>query len=103
MPDIVRFSVSLEDDLLGQFDTFCTEGKFATRSEAVRHLIREKLVSSQSTDRNSHVAASLTLVYDHHKICFFVKPKFPFLFCTTRRKVFLNYYFCIFYESCSHL
>lgn len=67
MPDIVRFSVSLENDLLGQFDSFCTEGKFATRSEAVRHLIREKLVSSQSTDKNSHVAASLTLVYDHHK------------------------------------
>ena len=67
MPEIVRFSVSLESDLLEQFDTYCKQGKFATRSEAVRHLLREKLVHTESSDAHSHVAASLTLVYDHHK------------------------------------
>ena len=45
MTEIVRFSVSLEADLLEQFDRYCKEGKFATRSEAVRQLLRETLTA----------------------------------------------------------
>lgn len=41
MSQIIRFSVSLEAELLESFDRHCAEGKFATRSEAVRQLIRE--------------------------------------------------------------
>ena len=40
MSEIVRFSVSLEDDLLERFDGYCAQQKFATRSEAVRQLIQ---------------------------------------------------------------
>jgi CopG family nickel-responsive transcriptional regulator len=43
MSDIVRFSVSVEDGLLDKFDRFCKEERFATRSEAVRQLIRDTL------------------------------------------------------------
>jgi hypothetical protein len=43
--DLVRFSVSLEADLLEQFDRYCREGRFATRSEAVRQLLRDTLTS----------------------------------------------------------
>jgi len=67
MSDIVRFSVSLEDDLLHQFDHFCEDGQFATRSEAVRQLIREKLTNTAWAKDATDVAASLTLVYDHHR------------------------------------
>ena len=67
MAEIVRFSVSLEDDLLAEFDRFCEAGKFATRSEAVRQLIREKLTQAASIDESAETAASLTLVYDHHR------------------------------------
>ena len=35
MSELVRFSVSLEKDLLDSFDRFCEEGRFATRSEAM--------------------------------------------------------------------
>lgn len=67
MSELVRFSVSLEADLLERFDQFCKDGKLATRSEAVRQLIRERLTEQAWTANATDVAASLTLVYDHHK------------------------------------
>ena len=67
MPEIARFSVSLESDLLEQFDRFCAESRFATRSEAIRQLLRDKLTAEAVSDDAADVAASLTLVYDHHR------------------------------------
>lgn len=67
MSDLVRFSVSLESDLLTAFDQFVAEGKFATRSEAIRQLLRQTL-TREAWDANAQVmTATLTLVYDHHK------------------------------------
>jgi CopG family transcriptional regulator, nickel-responsive regulator len=65
--ELVRFSVSLEKDLLDKFDRYCEEGRLATRSEAIRQLLREKLTSAAWQADAADVAASLTLVYDHHK------------------------------------
>jgi CopG family nickel-responsive transcriptional regulator len=66
--EIVRFSISLEGDLLESFDQFCADGRFATRSEAIRQLLREKLTSSTwEGAADAEVAASLTLIYDHHR------------------------------------
>ena len=67
MSELVRFSVSLEADLLAEFDRFCEEGKLATRSEAIRQLLREKLTATAWATDIADVAASLTLVYDHHR------------------------------------
>jgi len=65
--EIVRFSVSLEDDLLEKFDRFCREEQFATRSEAVRQLIRDTLTRRAWQSEEQDVAGTLTLVYDHHR------------------------------------
>ena len=67
MSDLVRFSVSLESELLEQFDRYCQEGRFATRSEAVRQLLRETLTSHAWASDAEDAAATLTLVYDHHR------------------------------------
>jgi CopG family nickel-responsive transcriptional regulator len=67
MSTIVRFSVSLEDDLLGQFDRYCKEQHFATRSEAIRQLLRERLTESAWQTDCADAAGTLTLVYDHHR------------------------------------
>jgi CopG family transcriptional regulator, nickel-responsive regulator len=67
MPIIVRFSVSLEDDLLEQFDEYCRIGQFATRSEAIRQLIRERLTAQAWAADCRDAAGTLTLVYDHHR------------------------------------
>jgi CopG family transcriptional regulator, nickel-responsive regulator len=67
MSEIVRFSVSLEDDLLEQFDRYCQEEQFATRSEAVRQLIRDTLTRRAWESQSRDAAGTLTLVYDHHR------------------------------------
>ncbi|NQU22048.1 MAG: nickel-responsive transcriptional regulator NikR [Candidatus Nealsonbacteria bacterium] len=66
MSEIVRFSVSLEDDLLEQFDRYCGEHQFVTRSEAVRQLIRDTLTTHAWQSESADAAGTLTLVYDHH-------------------------------------
>ncbi len=67
MSQVVRFSVSVEEDLLQKFDRFCRQEQLATRSEAVRQLIHDRL-TTQVWERGTHeVAGTLTLVYDHHR------------------------------------
>ncbi len=67
MSEIVRFSVSVEEDLLKRFDTYCESQKIATRSEAVRQLIHGKLAEQAWEKTDTEVAGTLTLVFDHHK------------------------------------
>jgi len=65
--DLVRFSVSLEADLLERFDRYCEDQHFATRSEAIRQLLRESLTGQAWGAGNGDAVATLTLVYDHHR------------------------------------
>ncbi len=67
MSQIVRFSVSLEGDLLKQFDRYCQQQQFATRSEAIRQLLRDRLTQEAWADESQDAAGTLTLVYDHHR------------------------------------
>ena len=67
MSEVVRFSVSLEADLLDAFDGYVQEGKFPTRSDAIRHLLRASLTREAWEADAAEVMAALTLVYDHHK------------------------------------
>jgi len=64
---VVRFSVSLEGELLDQFNRYCSEQRFATRSEAVRQLLRERLTTHAWHNDCRDAAGTLTLVYDHHR------------------------------------
>jgi CopG family nickel-responsive transcriptional regulator len=65
--ELVRFSVSLEADLLEDFDRYCKENHFATRSDAIRQLLRETLTAHAWESDAKDAAATLTLVYDHHR------------------------------------
>ena len=61
-----RFSISLEDDLLAEFDDYLIRHGYSNRSEAVRDLIRKAMVKDEwATD--SEVVGVVTMVYDHHK------------------------------------
>ena len=66
MSEIVRFSVSVEEELLEEFDEYCQQEQFATRSEAVRQLIRDRLTNRGWETGSRAAAGTLTLVYDHH-------------------------------------
>lgn len=63
----VRFGVSMDSGLLHDFDEFCRERGYGTRSEALRDLIRDALVEDWGECEGIVVAGTLTLVYDHHK------------------------------------
>jgi len=67
MSEIVRFSVSIESELLDRFDEFCRREHFATRSEAVRQILRNELTERAWESDAREVAGPLTLVYDHHR------------------------------------
>ena len=67
MSELIRFGVSIDQDLLENFDRLNSERGYATRSEALRDLIREALIQQRiETDSAAKVLGSLTLVYDHH-------------------------------------
>ncbi len=65
MAKLTRTGVSLERGLLEQFDRLITARGYKNRSEAIRDLIRESLVSEE-IDKNRPVVATLSLIYDHH-------------------------------------
>jgi CopG family nickel-responsive transcriptional regulator len=65
MSELARTGVSLEEGLLSEFDRLIAKRGYKNRSEAVRDLIREALLT-ESIDSNKPVVGTLTLVYDHH-------------------------------------
>ncbi|MHC4593237.1 MAG: nickel-responsive transcriptional regulator NikR, partial [Planctomycetota bacterium] len=64
----VRFGVSLGLDLLDQFDRLIKKMGYDNRSEAVRDLIRHKLVEEDWKAPEHRTFAAVMLVYDHHKM-----------------------------------
>ena len=63
---LVRFGVSLDMGLLGQFDLLIKKKGYSCRSEAFRDLIRQELVKQQ-WQSGEKVAGAITIIYDHHK------------------------------------
>jgi CopG family transcriptional regulator, nickel-responsive regulator len=66
MSDLVRFGVSIDEHLLGQFDEHIAEKSYVNRSEALRDLIRGALVEDQWDAGDAEAIGTVTLVYDHH-------------------------------------
>jgi len=66
MPKLVRFGVSLDQELLERFDRLIKERDYTCRSEAFRDLIRQELVQKQWRG-GEEIAGAITLIYDHHK------------------------------------
>ncbi|MBM3319626.1 MAG: nickel-responsive transcriptional regulator NikR [Candidatus Eisenbacteria bacterium] len=65
--DTVRFTVSLPEDLLAELDRRMVGQGYASRSEFVRDLIRERMVAEKWADRRREVVGVLTIAYDHHQ------------------------------------
>ena len=66
MSDTVRFGVSLSLELLDRFDALIKKLGYENRSEAVRDLIRRKLVEEEWEEPNVKTFAAVFLIYDHH-------------------------------------
>lgn len=66
MKQLIRFGVSLEKNLLEQFDRLIRAKSYTNRSKAIADLIREDLVEDEWQE-GKEVAGAITLVYDHHR------------------------------------
>jgi CopG family nickel-responsive transcriptional regulator len=66
MSELTRISISLETALLEAFDRDLTARGYATRSEAIRDLIRDRLIREETEKDDGEQVAVVTLVYDHH-------------------------------------
>lgn len=66
MDRMARFGVSMEEGLLRRFDRWVAEHNWANRSEAVRDMVRQRLVEEKWSAAGGEVCATLTFVYDHH-------------------------------------
>jgi CopG family nickel-responsive transcriptional regulator len=62
--ELERVSLAIEKELLRRFDALLKRGKLGNRSEAMRDLMRRRLVEDEVSGRGE-VVATLTLVYDH--------------------------------------
>jgi len=61
---VIRFGVSLEENLLDKLDKIVEEERFPNRSRTLRHLIN-RYKSDKGIEDNEQVAGSIVLIYDH--------------------------------------
>lgn len=64
-PKLVRFGVSVETELLMAFDLLLESKGYATRSEALRDMMREYLIENTISNPDAIVMGTLTLLYTH--------------------------------------
>jgi CopG family transcriptional regulator, nickel-responsive regulator len=63
-----RFTISLDESLAKDFDELIKERGYATRSEAVRDILRSHLQrSAEERDSPGACVANLSYVYNHHE------------------------------------
>jgi len=66
MEKITRFGVSIEPELLEKFDRMMKKKGYSNRSEAIRDIVREHLVTEHVKNPSVEVIGTLTMIYDHH-------------------------------------
>ena len=65
MSELVRLSLSIEQPLYEQLETLVSEGGYTNRSEFVRDLIRNQLVTEE-WEGNEEALGTISLLFDHH-------------------------------------
>lgn len=97
--ETVRFTVSLPHALLTDLDRRLIARGYASRSELVRDLVRERLVEEKWGDARSEVVGVLTISYDHHqrnvtdRIMHLQHRAFVHILCTTH--IHLDHEHCL--------
>ncbi|HHS12247.1 MAG TPA: nickel-responsive transcriptional regulator NikR [bacterium] len=69
MSQITRFGISMESRLLERFDELIGRHGYSSRSEALRDLVRDRLVSEEwsQSDSQQETVGTITIIYDHHQ------------------------------------
>jgi len=66
--DLVRFGISIPADLLKKFDEHLIERNNQNRSEAIRDLIRDRLVQDAWSEGKGEQVATVTMVFDNQNL-----------------------------------
>jgi len=66
MGELARIGIAIPADLLEEFDKLIARRGYATRSEAVRDLVRKELIDEIAASPKAEVYGTVTLIYDHH-------------------------------------
>jgi len=62
---VKRFGISLDASLLKSFDRHIAKKGYASRSEAIRDLIRDSLVKEEGEYGEKETVGSITIIYSH--------------------------------------
>ncbi|HSN54733.1 MAG TPA: nickel-responsive transcriptional regulator NikR [Candidatus Sulfomarinibacteraceae bacterium] len=62
-----RISIAIDSELLERFEELLERRRLGNRSEAIRDLIRRRLVEDEVESDDREAVASLTLLYDHEQ------------------------------------
>jgi nickel-responsive transcriptional regulator NikR len=66
MGELTRTGIAIDSALLARFDRFITKQGYTNRSEALRDLIRDRLVADGVQHPETLVVGTVTLIYNHH-------------------------------------
>jgi CopG family nickel-responsive transcriptional regulator len=66
MSELERIGISLDNELLTEFDELITKQGYKSRSEAIRDLVRRQISQKQLENPNTEAIGAVFLVYDHH-------------------------------------
>ncbi len=66
MSGLTRFGVSIPDSLLADFDRLIARKGYPNRSEAIRDLIRDSLVTEEWKEGKKEMVGAISIVYSHH-------------------------------------
>jgi CopG family nickel-responsive transcriptional regulator len=67
MADLERVSLAIERELIDRFDQLLAQGGHSNRSEAIRDLIRDRVVEGEQPAGSGECVGTLTIVYEHSK------------------------------------
>jgi CopG family nickel-responsive transcriptional regulator len=67
MADLIRYGVSIDHSLSRRFDRLIKARGYASRSEAIRDLIRDRLVEEEWQAEDKVTVGVVTLLYNHHQ------------------------------------
>ena len=62
---LTRFGISIEEELIEKFDQLIEEKGYSNRSEAIRDMIRERLVERKWQGGSEEVVGVITLSFSH--------------------------------------
>jgi CopG family nickel-responsive transcriptional regulator len=66
MSGVARFGVSIDSKLIRKFDALIERKGYRARSEALRDLIRDRLVEEEWEGGGQETVGTITIVYNHH-------------------------------------